>query len=84
MVGNNKFNKLKNNTMHGALNIVEDSIKEKKSTPAIQDDDNTTVLRSYMLTKKQVKMLQQKKAKELNLSLSEIVGKAIEAYCNND
>lgn len=89
----NRFEKLKGKNL-GALDVVESSLEEKNDEDIetkeeekvnrkniVADDDDEKILRSYSLTKRQLKMLQRKKLDEIGLSLSEIVGKAIEAYC---
>lgn len=96
-MSNSKFNKLKDqNTQKakGALDIVDSSVEEKyvadmnpKNNEEVKiqvqnNDEDEKVLRSYSLTKKQLKMLQIQKIEEVDLTLSDIVGKAIESYCS--
>lgn len=86
-----KFDKLKGK---GALDIIDSSVEEKYvadidpkeedkvNKSADSSGDEQKFLRSYTLTKKQLTMLQRKKLDEIGLSLSDIVGKAIEEYCS--
>lgn len=79
-----RFDKLKSK---GALDAIEsyeadlENNKAKEEKSKVKKDDEQKIVRSYALTKKQLKLLQNKKLEEIELSLSDIVGKAIEAYC---
>lgn len=83
-----RFDKVKKN--QGALDAIDsyeadlDNKEEVKEEKKVKSDDEKRVVRSYSLTKKQLKLLQSKKLEEIDLSLSDIVGKAIEAYCQED
>lgn len=90
-----KFDKLRNGNVTGALNIVNQSVEkyeaditgehqrkieeEKKK----KSDDDEKIVRAYSLTKSQIRMIQEKKLEEIGLTLSDIVGKAIEFYYKN-
>ena len=92
---NEAFDKLNNIVSRGALNIVEDSIshvedkKDEKQYDYENDfesrdeEEEKKYLRSYNLTARQIKLLQAKKLEEIGVTMSEIVGKAIEAYCQD-
>lgn len=89
-----KFDKLRNSNATGALNIVNQSVEKyeaditgenqkKIEEEKKKSDDDEKIVRAYSLTKAQVRMLQEKKLEEIGLTLSDIVGKAIEFYYKN-
>lgn len=79
----NKFERLNSVVSRGALDIVDESItkdkNEEKTIKVVKEEKR--YLRSYTLTESQIKMLQAKKLSEIGVSMSDIVGKAIEMYC---
>lgn len=77
-MANSKFDKLKNK---GALEIVDSSISNEIKEENKSNDGEEKFLRSYSLTKSQLRMLQLKKLDEEG-TLSDIVGRAIEMYCS--
>lgn len=90
-MANKRFNKLKENTKNetpkGALDIVDDSVSgyeaDIEGKHEKENEDEKRYSRCYTLTKSQLKLLQMEKINQVDLSLSEIVGKAIEAYCKH-
>lgn len=92
------FDRLKNNGPTGPLDAIEDitpqreryeAARPNEAVSAKQKEEKSSgkqeerIIRSYSLTKKQLKLLQMRKLDEIDLSLSDIVGKAIEYYCEN-
>ena len=89
-----KFDKLRNGNVTGALDIVNQSVEKyeaditgenqkKIEEEKKKSDDDKKIVRAYSLTKAQIRMLQEKKLEEIGLTLSDIVGKAIEFYYKN-
>ena len=73
----NNLRKGGNSKISGALASVDESCEN------LQEEEKT-YLRSYTLKESQLRKLQERKIKEINLTLSEIVGKAIDFYCDNN
>lgn len=80
---NDKFEKLNAVVSKGAIDIVNESVTEVQNDkkPITVSKEEKRYLRSYTLTESQIKMLQAKKLSEIGVSMSDIVGRAIEAYC---
>lgn len=80
-----RFDKLK---VDGALDAIDkyeadNSADINKSEEVKKEvvEEEERIVRSYSLTKSQLQLLHARKIEEVNLSLSDIVGKAIEEYC---
>lgn len=80
-------NKVKNKAagIKGIMDGLEDNEKENKNSKRVKEDKSKRVKeekkkRSFMLTNNQIEKIYLLKAKNNNMTLSEIVGQAVEEF----